>query len=335
MGINRLKVILMGLLILLSSGISIGITNINYVPVSGFDERCLKLSSSGNILVDKVYNFTKDNPIVKFANIIFFEKTFYYNIYVCVVTPHTCDMNITIYDPEEDPYEITYEKNMTQDDSRIITFGSALTGNYSIQFNAIILQNLDIHIKIEKWIKCLYDVIPPEEQQKIKYYDTQKFKTGNTIYFNTTFKSDWNYKFYFQRVSPISVKLKPTVVIDHDILSSNYISYTIYRNESISLQVKTYRFGTAVEGLYVMNITIQCVVPCANIAFAVVERYQIADGVNPNDPEDPEIGPVNNTQGGILVSIPPEFVIGILVFFGFVVGTPILIIIIRRRKNSI
>ena len=53
------------------------------------------------------------------------------------------------------------------------------------------------------------------------------------------------------------------------------------------------------------------------------------------DPEDREIEPVNNTQGGILVSIPAEFMIGTLIFCGCIVGTPILIIIIRKRKNSI
>lgn len=306
-------------------------TNYIIIPANGSESRNLRTSSIGDVLTDKVYNFTVEEPTLIFNDIIFFEKPYYYDIIIGMVTPHSCDMNITLFDPEDDPYEITYESNMIQDDYRVIPFGTALTGNYTIIFEAILTENLNIHIRIEQGIKCLYDVIPSEEQQKINYYDIRKFKNETTIIFNTTFKSDWYYKFYFQRVSPISIKLSNYVVMDHDIVSSIGIPYRIYRNESLG--ISTYRFGTAVEGLYTINITIYCDVPCVNIVFAVVERYRIADEIDPNDDDPPPDVPGNNTNDGIDIFIPTEWTIAMIVFVGSAVCIPVLIIVYRKKKN--
>ncbi|MFX0021501.1 MAG: hypothetical protein ACFE9S_04195 [Candidatus Hermodarchaeota archaeon] len=334
MDINRFKIIILITVIILSS-ILTGLTRFFILPVKGSENGALHTSSIGDIITDKVYNFTVDEPILIFNDVILFEKPYYYDIMVVVVTPHTCDLNITLFDPEDDPYEITYESNMVQDEYRIIPFGTALTGNYTMIFKAILIENLNIHIKIEQGFKCLYDEIAGDELQKLKYYDVRKFKNGTTIVFNSTFKSDWYYKFYFERVSPISKKLSRYVVMEHDIVSSIGIPYRIYRNESLEFRISSvYRFGTAVEGLYIMNITIYCDVPCVNIAFAVVERYRIADEIDPNDDDPPPDIPGNNTSG-MDVIIPTAWTIGMIVFVGSAVAIPILIIVSRKKKNPI
>ncbi|MFX0005454.1 MAG: hypothetical protein ACFFA7_06175 [Promethearchaeota archaeon] len=312
-----------------------GSTNFFILFVKASENEALHTNSIGDVITDKVYNFTVEEPILVFNDVILFEKYYYYDIMAVVVTPHTCDLNITLFDPEGDPYEITYESNMVQDDYRIIPFGTALTGNYTILFEAILIENLNIHIKIERGFKCLYDEIAGDELQKLKYYDVRKFKNGTKIVFNTTFKSDWYYKFYFERVSPISKKLSCYVVMEHDIISSIGIPYTIYRNESLEFQISSiYRFGTAVEGLYIMNLTIYCNVPCVNIAFAVVESYRIADEIDPNDDDPPPDIPGNNTSG-MDVIIPTAWTVGMIVFVGSAVAIPILIVVSRKKKNPI
>ncbi|MFW9819635.1 MAG: hypothetical protein ACFFE5_08505 [Candidatus Thorarchaeota archaeon] len=333
MDINRVKVIILISFLTLSS-ISMVLTNSIMIPAKTSEIEILHTSSVGDILTDKVYNFTVEDPVLVFNDIILFEKPYYYEIEVVVVTPHICDLNITLFDPENDPYEITYESNLVQDDYRIIPFGTALTGNYTIILEALLTENLNIHIKIEQWIKCLYDVIPSEEQQKIIHYDVRKLRNETTLVFNSTLKSDWYYKFYFQRVSPISIKLSNKVVMDHDILSSIDIPYRIYRNVSLGFTITSYRFGTAVEGLYTMNITIFCDVPCVNVAFAIVERHRIADEVDPNDDDPPAHIPGNNTAG-IDVIIPTVWTIGMILFVGTAVAVPILIIVNRKKKNPI
>jgi hypothetical protein len=122
--------------------------------------------------------------------------------------------------------------------------------------------------------------------------------------------------------------------MDHDILSSIDIPYRIYRNESLGFTITAYQFGTAVEGFYTMNITIYCDVPCVNIAFAVVERFRIADEIDPNDDDPPPDIPGNNTSGIDLI-IPTAWTVGMIVFVGSAVAIPVLIIVYRKKKNPI
>jgi hypothetical protein len=316
------------------STISITSTKSIIITTRNYDSKSLLTSTTGDILVDKVYNFTIGDSTLLLGNNIFFKKSYYYDIIVGVVTPHKCDMNITIIDPEGDPYEITYESNMIQDDYRTIPFGAALTGNYTIIFEVILTLNLNIHIKIEQGIRCLYDVITIDEQQKIEHYNVKKFKSETIISYNTSFKSNWYYRFFIQRVSTISNKISGLVFLDHDIMSSNEIQYIIYRNETLDLEVKIYWFGTVVEGLHIMNITIYFNVPCVNIAYSVVEKYKTADGIDPNDEDPPPVPeePINGTSG-VEAFIPREWTIGMILFIGSAITIPMLIVIYRKRKN--
>jgi len=59
-------------------------------------------------LIDKVYAFTTSNSSLFFDKSLYFEEFTYYYISVMVVTPHQCAMNIFLWDPEGDQYEIYY-----------------------------------------------------------------------------------------------------------------------------------------------------------------------------------------------------------------------------------
>jgi len=248
-----------------------------YFPSSLFGEKAiannLKISNNDTIVIDKVYNFTVANPILEFNENIYLKKHYYYYITVSVVSPHVCNMSITIWDPEGDQYDITYETNMTQDDYREIPFGVVLEGNYSFLFNAELTQNINIHITIERGDKCLYDKIELNEREDIIHYNMSKFYNGKTIEFSYDFGTDRYYKFYFERVSTISVELSNYVRIDHDILDPQGITFIIYRNESLGYS--SYYFGTAVGGFCTMNITLYCDVDWVNIAYAVVNKERI------------------------------------------------------------
>ncbi|MFW9826698.1 MAG: hypothetical protein ACFFEY_03650 [Candidatus Thorarchaeota archaeon] len=292
-----------------------------------------KLSSSGDILIDKVYNFTESNPQLDFLNNLFFEKNYYYDIIIGVVTPNKCDIDITLWDPEGDQFFISSEKNITQFDYRTIPFGTALEGNYSARFEAIFSQNLNIHIRIEKKDKCLLDKIEFNEREDIMYYDVAKFYHGMTIEFALYFETDMYYKFLFERVSTISITLSNFVTMDHIVLDPQDISFQIYQNKSLGYA--NYYLGTAIGGLYNVNITILCDVQCVNIAYAVLEKEDISEIVDPNNPDPPIYNPpINNTGDGIEAFIPFEGTLTILVFVGVAVFVPVIIIINRRKRNN-
>ena len=64
----------------------------------------LKTSSEEN-LVDKVFTFLAPNDTLRFEDFYLFAKINYY-ILLEIVTPHNCEINITIIDPVLDVYEV-------------------------------------------------------------------------------------------------------------------------------------------------------------------------------------------------------------------------------------
>lgn len=294
------------------------------------------ISGAPQVVVDKVYNFTIDRPFLYFDENLYFEHFYNYFITVCIVTPHTCNLNITLWDPEGDEYQISYEELMVQDDYREVPFGVAKSGNYSMIFSAKIIQNLNIHINIERGGFCLYDKIPSEELSYIIYYNILKFYNKTHISHPLTLKTDMNYRFYFGRVSAISKNLSGRTELVHTITDDlQSIPFIIYTNDTVASpkEVTSYHFGTAGAGQYTVNLTIYCDVPAVNIAYAIIEKQRIADGIDPNDddPPPPPDDPINGT--GIEAFIPREWTIGMITFVGSAVAIPIIIVVYRKKKN--
>ncbi len=294
----------------------------------------LKTNSTDTVIIDKVYNFTVANPTLEFHENIFLKKHYYYYITVTVVSPHACNMSIIIWDPEGDQFDITYEINITQDDYREIPFGTVMEGNYSIQFTADLIYNLNVHIIIERGDKCIYEKIELQEREDIIYYNISKFDNGKTIEFTYDFKTDRYYEFFFERVSTISGQLSNYVGMDHDILDPQGITFIIYRNKSLGYTY--YFFGTAVEGLCTMNITIYCDVEWVNVAYVVVYKERLTDIVDPNDPLPPpsDDPPSNTTSGGIEAFIPFEGTVTVVILAGLAVIIPCAITLYKRKKNA-
>jgi len=296
----------------------------------------LNVSLSPEVVVDKVYNFTIDRPFLIFHENLYFEQFYNYYITVCIVTPHTCDLNITLWDPEGDEYQLSYEKAMIQDDYREIPFGVAISGNYSMLFSAKLTQNLNILVNIERGWLCLYDKILTEELPDIFFFNVLKFYNGTHISHSISLKTDMYYRFYFGRVSAISKNLSSYTALVHSIIDDTQgIPFSIYTNDTVASpkDVTSYRFGTAIDGDYTVNLKIYCDVDVVNIAYAIVEKQRIADETDPNDDDPPPTPdePINGT--GIETFIPREWTIGMIVFIGSAVGVPILIVVYRKKKN--
>ncbi len=135
---------------------------------------------------------------------------------------------------------------MVQDDYREITYGAALSGNYSFVFEAILLENLNIYIKIVKGDKLLEDRIHPDET--VIYNNITKFKTGNVFEFRVLLKSDKDYKIFIERVSKLSLSLlNSRVSINHILWDPYQIQFKIFEN--ITISYFEYYFGTTIAGI--------------------------------------------------------------------------------------
>jgi len=292
-----------------------------------------QIHTSDSDLPDKVYAFLSPNDILTFTN-IYLEKYYRYFIWIEIVTPHNCTIQITLWDPEGMQYNL-FENKLTYEleSSRYydIPFGTALTGNYTLEFQVVVTENVNIYIRMEKGGKCLYDKIAMEEYDEILFYRVSRFSNGMNISHKVDFKTDYMYKFYIERVSPISVFYSNQISVVFFIEDPEDLEYGIYSNETLTPinEIKIFKFGTASEGEYTFSIMIQSEVEYVNIGYAVIELYKISQGVDPN-----QSSPNNSTHPRrSIFSIPEEWTIGIVIFFGFMITGLVVVVAKKRSKN--
>ena len=289
---------------------------------------------SGPDLPDKVYLFQKpqDNLILEDITL---EQYYIYYLYVEIVTPYNCSVKITLWDPEGKQFNI-FESTLIVEPEGFnyfeIPFGTALAGNYDISFDVITPENVNLYIKMEKGPKCLYDKIPMEEVADIKLYQITRFSDGARINHTILFITDYMYKFYVERVSPISFFEDNEVRINLSIEDPDGTIYNIYSNTSLAEidDMDQFKFGTAIGGLYTVTITIYCNVEHVNIGYSIIELYQISSGTETNQTEPTNSSTVINRY----FTMPPEWTIGILGFAG-TISTIIGVVLYKQKKKNV
>ncbi|MFX1501156.1 MAG: hypothetical protein ACFFDH_09365 [Promethearchaeota archaeon] len=331
---QRTNIQLIFLLVLFCVNIGIISKNINYdvesdstgIPTSNL------LTSGPDILIDKVYTFTVDQPILFFNNNIWLEAGYFYNLSIGVVTPHTCSMIFSFWDPYEYRYDMTFD-NVKQvfdtnnySDYRRDKFLAVFNSTYPLQFEAITNENLNIHIRLEKGNKWPPSPPPPPPPPPPTIEE-----------FNMTLHTDYYYKICFERGSG-SVNTSGKIWIDHFVKDPNNITFNIYNHKQLGNKQLNYMFGTATEGMYIFNMTYHHEAESIIVGVVVYEIDNISDIVTPNPfiflpyiPDDDP--PPDNTKTGIETFIPKEWTIGMIIFVGSAVVIPILIVVYRKKKN--
>lgn len=297
-------------------------------------------TSSEESLVDKVFTFLAPNDTLRFDDFYLLEKINYY-LLLEIVTPHDCEINVTIIDPVLDVYEIfKTEVNISQDDDWFeIPFGTAVEGNYSFIISVACALNLNLHVKIsfDSEDKCLYDMIAPQFLERMKLYQVNKFTNGMVVEHNVDLKTDVSYKFYLGRVSAIGgITVENQVRVDYEVTEPEEIKFTIYQNITIGSvgTMMHFDFGTAIEGIYKVKIRIYCQVDVVNIAYAITEDYQISTINNGTDPDPDPDPPVNETLSGYFY-VPVEWTLTFGIAAGALLGFLTILGVLKRRKDSV
>ena len=153
-------------------------------------------------------------------------------------------------------------------------------------------------------------------------------RTFHTILFTT----DYMYKFYVGRVSPITVVENNEVRLDFIITDPNGIVYTIFLNTTLTEidDVARFKFGTAIGGLYTFDITIYSNVGYVNIGYSIIQMYQISVGPELNQTEPTNSSTVINRY----FTMPIEWTIGILGFVG-TISTIIAVILYKQKTKNV
>ncbi|MFX0010052.1 MAG: hypothetical protein ACFE9R_07040 [Candidatus Hermodarchaeota archaeon] len=307
-----------------------------FIPAIAIQSDLPRTSDVFQTLIDKVYTFEAPYDSLLLDNLYFHEEYCYYTT-LEVVTPHNCAINITVIDPDEFAYRIfETEMDISQEDGWFeIPFGAATSGNYSIFVEVLSSLTLNIHLELQKEHKCLYDIIPLTLQESLKFYEVSRYTDGMEELHNILLRTDYSYKFYIARVSSIGgLESSREVEIFYNLSDPEDILFQLYFNETlVSIgDVLTFDFGTAIGGLYTLELLIHCKVECVNIAYAIVEDYKLSDQINGTNP------PPNPTNNGTtprgLVILPSYFT------FIFAIGCGVLVLgaiiyVIRKRKRNI
>lgn len=301
----------------------------------GAPSQSLKMGAEKDLLIDKVYTFIAPSDTLYFDNTLPLEKNYNYYISVKIVTPHNCNMEISLWDPVGAQYDIFYKENMTQEEEFEIPYGVALDGNYSAIFSVQCNRTLNIYIAMEKGGKCLQDIISIQEWENKVLYKVIKFDNSSEIEEHLYFKTDNYYTFYIGRVSAIASNLGNSVSIDYVINDPENTSFTIYVNDVLEIinSVNKYKFGTAIEGVYILDMAIYCEVECVNVAYAIIKGARISEILDPNASEPDPTNITDSRQG--IFSLSPSVIVGATIIVLIVIGISIIAVIIHKRQNPI
>lgn len=333
-------------------GLVFGLLGDNSRIPNGLGSEGTLKTSSGVILIDKVYTF-----LAPFDSITcdgqFLEAQYNYWVLMEIVTPHNCLINVTIIDPEQEVYDVfgTFF-NVTQGDGWFsFPFGTSIAGNYTFIFSVKAELNLNILLKVSydnsENGKCLYDVLTPPDRANLNLYNVTKFHDQEAIEHRVFLRTDYCHKFYIGRVTTIAENLPHMwgFYTDYDIDDPGSIPFKIYDNKSLPGigSVEIFRFGTAVEGIYTVKIVIHCKVDVVNIAYAIVEDHRISTENPCNctlpDPVDPDPNNETNNENNNGTTpqnyyyVPIEWTLGFAVTTGLAVGALIVVGVSRRKRK--
>lgn len=319
------------------------------------------------ILPDKVYTILAPFDTLIFQNLTL-EGGYDHNIYIEIVSPHNCSLEIRILDPDQKEFVIFEEELIAEDNFKKyynIPFGTALSGNYTLIFIVNCTENLNLYVKMEKTSKCLYDKLSPNQIESLVFYSVNRCENNTQFSHIINLKSDTMYNFYIGRVSAISIKLNGTVRIDCQIIDPNGTPFNIFRNKELPSirDLEIFSYGTAFSGRYIFSLNILCEVEYINLAYCITKDYKISEEIGANEtdriedpsegdnnstddiPEDekhnnktesssdPENATQNSTSPITALSLPKEWLIGSVIFFGTLIITMVCILIIYKKKN--
>ncbi|MFW9822403.1 MAG: hypothetical protein ACFFE4_05685 [Candidatus Thorarchaeota archaeon] len=290
------------------------------------------LKANAPTLPDKVYLFQSPQDSLLLEDLVL-EQYYLYYLLIEIVTPHNCTANITLWDPEGHQFNIFENRLYVEPEGANyfeIPFGTAISGNYDFLFEVITLENMNLHIRMEKGPKCLLNKLPLEELDSVKLYKVTRFSNEGYVNHTIMLNIDYMYKFYVGRVSPISFMEDNEIKIDLSLEDPEGIIYTIFYNTTLAGidDINWFKFGTAIGGFYNFNITIRCNVENVNIGYSVIDLYQIGSGSETNLTEPT----TNSTILNQYFFMPTEWTIGILGFAGTI--SAIIGVLLYKQKKK-
>lgn len=218
----------------------------------------IEIQEQEYILIDSVHTINAPYDVVEFDSLQLFEQI-EYNLSISLVSPHSCDFNITIIDPDLSLYEIknqTIEKGLPENEYKSFSFGTAISGNYTVIFSFITENNLNVYLYFSAIKGCFETKIEEYDINDLIFYRITKFMESSPyIEHNIWLNTNANYHFFIALVTPLSYE-GILIPINYSIEDPMGIEFKIYNplNLSFNNQLESFIFQTAHSGIHIIKL---------------------------------------------------------------------------------
>jgi len=266
-------------------------------------------TSSEEVIWDSTHTVFSPNDHV-FLKDLLFQKDWMYNFYLEVVTPHQCEINMTLTDPEGYHYKI-FQGTVDQQQKEI-QFGMVNEAAYNITLDVSTEFTLNLHLRIERTVSFM-DLF--DQNDEILAFNGFRFSQNEPLReIPILLDPNRSYTFTLALISPLINNLPVISTFIDDPVDNHFI---IYQDQSLNEFYLSFQFQTINHGIHDLQVLIDIVETSLNLMVVVT-----LDDSNPPISNDP---PPRST---LYIPIEVQVVsIGIFVF-------AILLAILMKKSSS-
>lgn len=231
-------------------------------------------TSSEEVIWDSTHIVFSPNDQV-FLQDLFFEEDWMYDFYLEVVTPHQCEVNMTVTDPEGYQYKI-FQGTIDQQQKEI-QFGMVIEGAYNITMDVSTEFTLNLHLRIERTVSFMD---PFDQDNDILAFNSFRFSENEPLReVPILLEPNSSYTFTIALVSPL-INILPVLNTFIDDPAENH--FIIYQDQALNEFYLTFQFQTINYGNHKLQVLIDIVEICLNLI--VVVMLDNSDPPINNDP---------------------------------------------------
>ncbi len=287
------KTLVFGSILIVFLGISLILpanSSMNHINIISSDHcKTSDINEENQILVDKVYTIKAPNDSLFFEELSLLQYA-NYKFSISLVTPHKCNVNLSLFDPEESRFDLVsviLEWNTIDSQHCDAHYGVAIGGIYKAQINFTSENNLNVHFKIELVGECSNEILEGTQTEQLVFYRVIKFtSTCSYIEYHVFFDTNISYDLFVGRVSSNVFQEITPIFMTFLLEDPAGCEFSFHNNSILPPIMESYHslFQTAISGLHILKLRINCNAP-VNIAYLILDPT--INSTPPNSSQNP------------------------------------------------
>ena len=230
-------------------------------------------TSSEEVIWDSTHTVFSPNDQV-FLQDLLFQEDWMYGFYLEIVTPHQCEINMSLTDPEGYNY-IIFQGTVDQQE-KDIQFGMVIEGAYNITLEVTTEFTLNLHLKIERTVSFM-DLF--DQDKEILAISSFRFSQNEPLReLLILLDPNSSYTFILALISPL-INVLPILNTFIDDPAENH--FIIYQDQALNEFFLSFQFQTINYGIHILQVLIDIVETCLNLIVVMLDNSDLP--IN-NDP---------------------------------------------------